>query len=126
MNNKYEACRNCPIQCMLENGAKKIVDQTVETVLTEMSEGETLKQALSKKGKQVRAELSVLSQQANASGCPSSEINRVRGNALGAISPAMVRSLGKPFSLGISSNDADSVRPSFPLGFQNGPATKRK
>ena len=72
MNNRLEACRECPTQCILE-------DRTEELIELFNSDGLDLTEIKDKVGK--------ISQKARKMNCPSSEIERVRRYAYSQIAP---------------------------------------
>jgi hypothetical protein len=63
VNNKIEACRECPVQCELEDGARLIIDAVLGREVL---------------GEKAAFRVSVLSQKAVGLSCPQSEVQRIR------------------------------------------------
>jgi hypothetical protein len=74
MNNRLEECRQCPVQCRLEEKADDIV-QDVD--LQRMSDAD------------IKYKVSLMSQKGRRLGCPDAEINRLRRDTLFRIRPTL-------------------------------------
>lgn len=73
MNNKIEACRQCPVQCKLEERSEQIILESKDD--PDISNDE------------IRNRISVMSQLGGRLNCPSSEIARLRKKTAVAIDP---------------------------------------